>query len=257
MTLKAFLTSIADSIRAKTGTTDEIPASEFADRISQIETGIDTSDATATTADILDGKTAYVGNKLVTGTMQTVEQATPSISVGTDGLITVSASQIEGYVAAGTKTSTSQLPTKAATIWTPKTTNQTISANTYLTGAQTIEGDSNLIASNIKSGVSIFGVAGTYSASAPVCDVEFYIDTNAVAIIMTDLETTKFTAKTATTVTLKCTAGGCATVYSRNEDSLVGSLTNATLVNYYDSDYCHFAFKIAPDATTAFIEVWA
>ena len=51
--------------------------------------------------------------------------------------------------------------TKGATTYTPTTTNQTISAGTYLTGAQTIKGDSNLVASNIKSGVSIFGVNGT------------------------------------------------------------------------------------------------
>lgn len=51
----------------------------------------------------------------------------------------------------------------AATI-TPGTTAQTIAANTYLTGTQTIAGDANLIASNIKSGVSIFGINGTYSA---------------------------------------------------------------------------------------------
>ena len=34
-----------------------------------------------------------------------------------------------------------------------------------MTGTQTIKGDSNLVASNIKSGVSIFGVSGSYTAS--------------------------------------------------------------------------------------------
>lgn len=53
--------------------------------------------------------------------------------------------------------------TKGATTYTPGTTNQTIAAGTYLTGIQTIIGDADLIASNIKSGVNIFGVAGTYS----------------------------------------------------------------------------------------------
>ena len=57
---------------------------------------------------------------------------------------------------------TQSLTTKGATTWTPKTTDQTIASGTYLTGTQTIKGDSNLISSNIKEGASIFGVNGSY-----------------------------------------------------------------------------------------------
>lgn len=46
---------------------------------------------------------------------------------------------------------------------TPNTTDQTLEAGKYLAGAQTIKGDANLIADNIASGVSIFGVVGTHS----------------------------------------------------------------------------------------------
>ena len=52
--------------------------------------------------------------------------------------------------------------TKGAATITPGTTNQTISAGTYCAGAQVIKGDANLISANIKSGVSIFGVGGSY-----------------------------------------------------------------------------------------------
>ena len=52
------------------------------------------------------------------------------------------------------------VPRKAAETITPGTANQTIAANQYLTGAQTIKGDGNLSAGNIKKGVSIFGVTG-------------------------------------------------------------------------------------------------
>lgn len=44
----------------------------------------------------------------------------------------------------------------------PNTTDQTLEAGKYLAGAQTIKGDANLIADNIASGVSIFGVTGTH-----------------------------------------------------------------------------------------------
>lgn len=54
---------------------------------------------------------------------------------------------------------------KAAATYTPGTSNQTIAGGQYLSGAQTIKGDSNLLPGNIKSGTKIFGVTGTYTGS--------------------------------------------------------------------------------------------
>lgn len=76
-----------------------------------------------------------------------------------------------GYVASGTAGNsavslTASVTTKGATTYTPGTSNQTIASGTYLTGVQTISGDANLVAANIKQGVSIFGVNGSLSSVA-------------------------------------------------------------------------------------------
>ena len=67
---------------------------------------------------------------------------------------------VEGTTSATLSTS---VPTQAAQTITPGTTDQTIASGTYLTGTQTISGDANLVAGNIKNGTTIFGVTGTYS----------------------------------------------------------------------------------------------
>jgi hypothetical protein len=100
----------------------------------------------------------------VSKSVTTTTQPTPSISVSSSGLITASYTPAVGYNSSTTALSTTkQLSTKAATTYTPTTSNQTIAKGYYLTGIQTIKGDSNLVAANIVSGVSIFGVSGTYS----------------------------------------------------------------------------------------------
>lgn len=60
---------------------------------------------------------------------------------------------------------TGTIASQAAQTITPGTTKKTIAAGKYLSGAQTIAGDTNLIANNIKSGISIFGVTGTYEST--------------------------------------------------------------------------------------------
>lgn len=97
-----------------------------------------------------------------TGKVQhtTVNIPDPTITVSSSGLITASGSWTRGFTTDNSYSKTQQLTTKAATTYTPGTTNQTIASGIYLTGIQTISGDANLISSNIISGVSIFGVNG-------------------------------------------------------------------------------------------------
>ena len=117
-------------------------------------------------------------SKVTVAAMPTATQATPSITVSSAGLITASATQTAGYVAAGTKSATKQLTTQAAQTITPGTTDQTIASGKYLTGTQTIKGDANLVPANIAEGVSIFGVTGTHAGggggSVETCEVRIY-----------------------------------------------------------------------------------
>lgn len=115
----------------------------------------------STSSQIVSPDSGYDGlSKVTVDAVVSVEQAVPTITVSSSGLITASSEQSEGFVVEGTKTATTQLTTQAAQTITPGTSNKTISSGRYLTGTQTIKGDSNLKAANIKSGVSIFGVEG-------------------------------------------------------------------------------------------------
>lgn len=158
---------IVDKTKLKTGTTGGILGSEIANKIDSILTPTDGTIPTKTSSDLTaSGKTItvpagyYASN--ASKSVSTATQATPSITVDSNGLITASATQNSGYVSAGTKSGTMQLTTKAATTITPGTSSQTaVAKNVYTTGNITVAGDSNLKAANIKSGVSIFGVSGT------------------------------------------------------------------------------------------------
>lgn len=101
-------------------TAQDAAFADMAEHIGQITAGGDTSDATATPGDILSGKTAYTAS-----------------------------GKVEGLI-----------PSLAAQTIIPGTANKTIANGQYLSGTQTIKGDPNLTSSNIKKGVSIFGVAG-------------------------------------------------------------------------------------------------
>lgn len=118
--------------------------------------------ATAATKSVASGSATAPAS--ITGTSASVSTGTNTLTL--QKTVSVTPAVTAGYVASGTAGNstvklTASVTTKAAATITPTTTDQTISSGTYLTGTQTIKGDSNLVASSIVSGRSIFGVAGT------------------------------------------------------------------------------------------------
>ena len=108
-------------------------------------------------------------SKVTVNSITKAVQATPNISVSSDGIITASVTQNEGYVLSGTKSASHMLSTQSGKTVTPSTTQQTaVASGKYTTGNVYVAGDNNLNSGNIKSGVSIFGVTGTYAGMAKV-----------------------------------------------------------------------------------------
>lgn len=112
------------------------------------------AEGNSTVADVLAGKTFSNGDDVgLIGTM--ANNNVPSTILPINGSYTIP----KGYHP-GTEVVTQSITTKGAATITPSTTNQTIAAGQYLSGAQTIAGDANLVAANILSGKTIFGVSG-------------------------------------------------------------------------------------------------
>lgn len=106
----------------------------------------------------------------ISGSGATVTPGTNTLKLSKSVSVTPNVTQA-GYIAAGTAGNatvelTAPVATKAAATITPGTSNQEIAAGTYLTGKQTIAGDSELKSANIVAGHSIFNIPG--SAQLPV-----------------------------------------------------------------------------------------
>jgi hypothetical protein len=180
--------------------------------------------------------TASDGSTSINKSVSTATQATPSISINSStGLITATATQTAGYVAAGTKSSTYQMAFQPAQTITPGTTDKTIAENTYLGGVQTIKGDANLVASNIVSGKSIFGVVGTATTGGGGDSSDVTAETNAYTEKLATLET----AITALENELqgKATGGGSIEAWTGNITS--PHLGTEYAIHYTDASLTH------------------
>ncbi len=151
-------TKYSGTIATKTGTdisasgdTVTVPAGYYASQQTKA-----VSAGSATAAATISGTSASVSTGTNTITLSKTVSNTPQVTAGYIGSGTAGNSSVS---------LTASVTTKAAATITPGTSDQTIASGTYLTGAQTIAGDADLVASNIKSGVTIFGVAGSLTSA--------------------------------------------------------------------------------------------
>jgi hypothetical protein len=218
-------------------------------KILAISTGIDTSDATATSSDMKKGVTAYVKGEKITGDAYTINSEvtiTPDTkdhwlqagfyngitipgdadliaenikkdidifgvvgtleSLNTSDATATAAEIREGYTAYinGEKV-VGTIPDWGEHTYIPTTEDQVFAPGHYVSGAQIVKGDANLISGNIKKGVSIFNVEGsleseggidTSDATATEGDILFdktaYVDGQKLTGTIESLEATEY-----------------------------------------------------------------
>ena len=169
--LSNFLTDVADAIRTKKETTEHIPAENFDQEILSIETGIDTSDATAVADNIEQGKTAYVNGQKIEGSLQVFGVPTDMASnvqyqenVMGNYLVSSAIKQQTGIIKQGTSISMQSEASKVASAI-GLTADKLVKGNTVLGIEGTAEtgGDYNtVLIEEVLSNLSVESAGTTY-----------------------------------------------------------------------------------------------
>ncbi|MDI9539978.1 MAG: hypothetical protein QM204_00685 [Bacillota bacterium] len=113
-----------------------------------------TTDATATAEDIALGKTAYSNGELLNGT--TVVFDTSGATATSNVILQGKTAYVNGELIIGT------LPQISGRTISPTGDPLTFNGGGYLSSDLIVKGDNNLLPKNIKKGVMIFNVVGSY-----------------------------------------------------------------------------------------------
>lgn len=136
-----------------------LPAGYYAEgtNVISVSTLAEATAANAGASHILSGYKGWVNGVLVNGSM--ANRGNVNQALGANGSYTIPA----GWHAGGGKV-TQSLATQGGTTVTPGTANKTAcAANRWTTGNIVIAGSGNLTAGNIKNGITIFGIRGTFT----------------------------------------------------------------------------------------------
>lgn len=161
------MTALADEIRTLSGVENDMSLDDMAANVE------DANEIVSYQTALLDYAITEIGKKAAgdgsgsgNAVLETGRTVTPTEtkttytpSTGYDGFSNFTVNAIPStYVGSGV----TRLSERTIT---PSTNSIAIMPGTYLTGTQTIVGDANLLSSNIKKGVTIFNVNGTYEGS--------------------------------------------------------------------------------------------
>ena len=199
------------------------------------------SDLTASGATVTVPSGYY--NSQVTKSVDTANQATPSVSIDANGKITASVTQTAGYVSAGTKSGTKQLITQASKTITPSTSSQTaVASGVYTTGTVTVAAIPSTYVQ--PSGTKTITTNGTHDVKSYACVSVNVASTGEDVTAETNAYTEKITQLTSAVTALenelagKASGGGASST-----EKLVGVInyntTYDTIIHYTapDGDY--------------------
>ena len=230
---------------------DEV--SEQTDLIAQIKNAVDSLPDS-------EGKKIVLQSKIV---IPSTDVQSITADEGYDGLVDVTVNAIpDSYV--------EPTSTKEATTYTPTTSDQTIASGIYLTGTQTIKGDANLIAENIVSGKSIFGVNGSASSGGggvETCTVNIRDISLPCAVAYTSYSEEKgiFSEKISVdsnsdNIDIIVTKGGTLCVFNEHESYSIAPVNlggdgHELIRIYYDTNFKVWIYQVNDNAILGLWEI--